>query len=463
MFSEIGTSSAFVKGGAEVDLTAVRGESRSQYYSKSSIDFVLNKVVESTKHKITTEETKMVLQENPINHDILAWARREANLSPERAAIKAHIKDLKARGSSKALLSIQRLELWEQGIETPTFPQLENLAKAYRRPVLTFFLHERPTKQTRVQDFRTIGSKDIDTREFSPEFSALLRQIEALQVSLKDLMEKIGQKQSRFVGSGAGKTNSIEVAQIIRNYLGYSLENQYKAGSYDQVFSDVRAKAEEQGVFVILEGNLGSYHTDFEPDVFRGLSISDPLAPLVVINPNDSKAARIFTIVHELCHICKGETGVSNWNSLDVSLKETTFKNEVFCDQVAAEFLIPKEELEKDWKTQTSIHSFETAIEHISKHYWVSKIVVARRLYDFGKIEKDYYWKFYEKCLTEWKALANKKKTTPKIPAKIKIKNKFGIGVLGKVIGATRQGKISEIEASRMLNIKLVHFSELLQ
>ncbi len=270
----------------------------------------------------------MVTKDIPVNHDILVWARKEANLSLFRAANKAGIKDLKARGQKEGIPSTMRLERWEQGIETPTFPQLEKLAtKAYRRPVLTFFLTEPPIKLTRLQDFRTIGGRAIDSDLFSPEFSALVRQIEALQLNVHDLLLDIGSKPLPFVASITPNATPIQVAQQIRSVLEYSFKNQRDTGDYNQVFSDIRNKAEQHGIFILLEGNLGSYHTNIAPEVFRGLAISDNIAPFIVTNPNDAKPAMIFTLIHELSHVFRGETGISNMNSFDISKRTLTYQN----------------------------------------------------------------------------------------------------------------------------------------
>jgi Zn-dependent peptidase ImmA (M78 family) len=88
---------------------------------------------------------------------------------------------------------------------------------------------------------------------------------------------------------------------------------------------------------VLLLGNLGTYHTDIDPRDFRGFALADRVAPFVVINENDSRAAWSFTLLHELAHIWLGETGVSGY--------EGEARIERFCDGVAARFLLDPAEL----------------------------------------------------------------------------------------------------------------------
>ncbi len=402
----------------------------------------------------------MVIKDVPINHSILLWARREANLSPARAASKAGIKDLKARGDKESLPSVLRLGRWEEGTDTPTFAQLEKLAKAYRRPVLTFFLPQPPVKETRITDFRTVGSKVVDSEAFSSEFSALLRRIEALQVSLHDLTRQAGAKRLPFVGSANTHVRPNQVVQSIRTTLGYPLDAQKRLGDSNQVFSDIRAKAEEHGIFALLEGNLGSWHTDIEPEVFRGISISDEFAPLIVVNPNDAKTARIFTLVHELCHIWLGDTGVSNWISLNIKTN-STFDNELFCDQVAAEFLVPHDDLINEWK-QVRADNIKAKIERISYIFAVSTVVVARRILDLGYIDTNYYWSYYNECSLEWDRIKNAMRQKKNRPSyRIRTRSRLGNRLISTVMGAAREGRISELDASRMLNVKINHFAEI--
>ena len=60
----------------------------------------------------------------------------------------------------------------------------------------------------------------------------------------------------------------------------------------DDAFHDLREKAQNAGVYVVLMGDLGNYHSRVEPDEFRGIAIAEQFAPLIVINSYDPKVAR---------------------------------------------------------------------------------------------------------------------------------------------------------------------------
>jgi Zn-dependent peptidase ImmA (M78 family) len=407
--------------------------------------------------------TQEMIPRLPINPEILAWARSEAKLSAEGAAAKAKIHELKAKGGEEALTSDKRLELWEKGIQTPTFTQLEQLAKAYRRPIITFFLRQPPKKETKLADFRTIkNAKEIT--ESTADFSALLRQIEADQTSLKDILADTRNESLTFVGSARNLDNAVQIAGFIKKGLKFSTDKQKQAPDSNIVFNAIRNNAEELGVFVVVQGNLGSHHTNLKPEVFRGLALSDKIAPFIVINPNDAPAARVFTIIHELCHIWRGETGISNLNGLNIE-HQNELQNELLCDAVAGEFLAPGDALLSDLlKIQSSRLITDQNIVDLSKKYNVSRLVIARRLYDLKQIDKEFYWNFFDRCKAEWEELQKikiDKKQKARVSYKYQIHNKLGERFIKTVLTASQQGKISELDAAHLLNVKINNFSKI--
>jgi Zn-dependent peptidase ImmA (M78 family) len=61
---------------------------------------------------------------------------------------------------------------------------------------------------------------------------------------------------------------------------------------------------------------------------------------------------------------------------------------EQLCDQVAAEFLVPAATLLNLW-------AVDPGIDRLARHFKVSRIVVARRALDLGKITKTAFFKLY--------------------------------------------------------------------
>ncbi|MFH0768091.1 MAG: ImmA/IrrE family metallo-endopeptidase [Chloroflexota bacterium] len=406
----------------------------------------------------------MVIKDIPINHDILVWARKQANLSTERAAQKAKITKIKHGVLAELLTPSLRLEQWEEGNGSPTYSQLINLAKAYRRPILTFFLSEPPKKEIHILDFRSLGNKEAEIIGSEAELSALIRQTEATQKSVREILQESNKEPLHFVGSISLQANPIEVANNIRKTLNYDLTKQSRIRTPDDLFSFIRNKAQEKGIYVIVQGNLGSHHTNMGPNVFRGFTLSDKIAPFIAINPNDTKTANVFTLAHELCHLWLGDTGISNWNSLNIQDFEPSIKNEQFCDQVAAEFLVPKVDLLRDWDLLTIGYEVDIVIKRIARQFKLSPIVIARRLLEFDKISSEDYWEWYNDYHADWLVVKEELKKRKKEPPsyKIRTRTRLGTALINTVMDATREGKISELDASLILNVKVNNFIKIM-
>jgi len=120
---------------------------------------------------------------------------------------------------------------------------------------------------------------------------------------------------------------------------------------------------------------------------FRGFALIDDTAPVVFINDNDAKAAQVFTLAHELAHIWIGAEGVSdrNPNEKDNSRNIT----ELFCDKVAAEFLVPEKEFAGIWLNSRSV---DQNMRSVSQNFKVSSLVALRRAKDLGRITHDVFF-----------------------------------------------------------------------
>ena len=80
-----------------------------------------------------------------MNAALFTWARETAGLDLEAAA--------KALG-----IKVGKLEAIEQGDDEPSRPQLLNMAKLYRRPLVTFYMDKPPARGERGEDFRTTSA-----------------------------------------------------------------------------------------------------------------------------------------------------------------------------------------------------------------------------------------------------------------------------------------------------------------
>ncbi|HWX85000.1 MAG TPA: ImmA/IrrE family metallo-endopeptidase [Xanthobacteraceae bacterium] len=186
-----------------------------------------------------------------------------------------------------------------------------------------------------------------------------------------------------FVNSARMSGGVDRLVRSIGETLGVTLEQFRAEKSVTDAFSVLRAGAEKAGVFVLLMGNLGTHHTDIDVRIFRGFALADDVAPFVVINEKDSRAAWSFTLLHELAHIWLGQTGISGYDGeADV---------ERFCDSVAARFLLAPTELEQIQISTRDITELKERVSAFAVERNLSRKMVAYNLLRSNAITRSIY------------------------------------------------------------------------
>ena len=266
-----------------------------------------------------------------VNPDILRWARETAGLTQEDAVGKLSIKDV------GGTVATDRLRALETGDTAPTRAMLSKMAKQYHRPLLTFYLAQPPRRGYWGRDFRAPAADRSERDEAL--LDALVRNVQARQGLLRSAMQDDDDDlvPLSFPGSATIDTPVEQLVGAICETLRLQLRDLRAARNPDDAFRLLRSHAEQAGVFVLVLGDLGRYHTELSVEVFRGFALADEFAPFVVVNPRDSAAARCSTLLHELVHLWLGEPGISGGDPQDPV--------EVFCNHVASSFLLPDEEL----------------------------------------------------------------------------------------------------------------------
>ena len=274
-----------------------------------------------------------------INPAVLVWARETAGFSVDEAAQKIGFKS-GARGTA-----VEKLTAVEKGDRAPSEAQLAKMAAVYHRPLLAFYMAEPPRPADRGEDFRTIRTP-VAPQE-AARLDALLRDVRTRQSIVRDVMEE--DEDTVPVDFTGTLSISIPVGQAvnrIKNALGIEDDRSFRRGMREpqDLFAELRRRTESLRVFVILLGDLGSHHTAISPKVFRGFAVADRLAPMIVINDQDAKAAWSFTLIHELAHIFVGNTGISG---LPATTEPHTpnARIERFCNDLAGEVLLPDQAL----------------------------------------------------------------------------------------------------------------------
>lgn len=369
-----------------------------------------------------------------VNPEILIWARETAGLSEEDAARKL------------SLSGPERLQALESGERAPSRRQLVNMSEKYRRPLLTFYLPKPPRESDIGRDYRTLPAEQAVGSEAL--LNALLRNVHARQMLVRAALEDVEEDEPlQFVGSANMNDGVDTLVGSMREALGFSLADFRAENTVTDAFAALRAAVERTGVFVLLMGNLGSHHTDIDVRAFRGFALADDVAPFIVINEKDSRAAWSFTLLHELAHIFLGQTGISGYDG--------EAEIEKFCDSVAARFLLDPTELSGvEIQDASSLEELRDRIGAFASALKLSRKMVAYNLLRSDLIRGETY--------TTLNAVFDADRLASKLEGKegggpnyyILRRHRVGPGLVGFVKRMVAGGSLSATKAGKVLGVK---------
>ncbi|MBN1863546.1 MAG: ImmA/IrrE family metallo-endopeptidase [Victivallales bacterium] len=311
-----------------------------------------------------------------IQPGFILWACERARLEPT---------DLYPR--------FKKLPEWERGESKPTMKQLEDFANATHTPIGYFFLPEPPKEKIPIPDLRTIRGQPISHP--SPDLLDTLYAMQRRQAWLREDLIDCEAESLDFAGSARVTDDPQGVGLEMRRMVGLADGWAARVGTWREAVSELRRSIEELGVTAVINGVVGNNtHRKLDVDEFRGFALSDEFAPLVFVNGADAKSAQMFTLIHELAHIWLGESALT-----DTGLtSQPTQQIESWCDQAAAEFLVPAEELRACWR---DIRHDESPFETIARRFKVSPIVAGRRAMDLRLVSREAFFRFYEEHIAQ--------------------------------------------------------------
>lgn len=378
-----------------------------------------------------------------ITAKVFKWARQSAKMTEEIAA-------------SKVAVSVDRFKEWENGEAYPTIKQAQKLAKAYRRPFALFFLPDVPNDFQPLQDFRKAGSKELSTSSIF-----IIREIQQKQAWISEVNEENNENKVPFIGRFSIRDNPKIVAQDILNELNINPLN-YKSNNPILEWID---KAESHGVFISRTSFIHS-RLKLDSNEIQGFAIADEYAPFVFINSDDWNAPQLFTLVHELAHLWIAETGISN--DIEPTIKNQKNKNpiELFCNEVAANALMPIEFIENLDK-----NAFDNAKEVFknAKAIGVSSFALLVRALNLNIISLSKYKNLkhfadidFHEFLKREEAKKLKQKQNPGGPDYFLLQlNRNSRLFTQTVLDAFRGGAIEPSLATNLLNVQVNRFPKL--
>lgn len=305
-----------------------------------------------------------------IQGSVLRWARETQGYSLEDVAL--HLKR-----------DVGEIAAWEFDDATPTYAQLETLAYTlYKRPLAVFFLPAPPREMKVKQEFRTLPDFELD--QLATDTRYQLRLAHAHQISLRELNDGVNSAAHKIFKDIrlSGRSDIFEAATAVREYLGFSVNDQAAWNSSDEALKAWRNAVEGAGIFV--------FKHSFKQKSISGFCLADDEFPIVYLNNSTSKTRQIFSLFHELAHLLLQVNAITKFDDSYIEhLPPKERRIEQFCNKLAAEILVPSSNFSTQLESLAKIN--DSSIELLATRYHVSREAILRRILDRGLVQQSYY------------------------------------------------------------------------
>jgi Zn-dependent peptidase ImmA (M78 family)/transcriptional regulator with XRE-family HTH domain len=306
--------------------------------------------------------------EVPVTPSVLRWAIDESGYELEQVAYVAGV-------------NLSELERWLSGQGKPTLTSARKIAQKLHRPLASLLLPEPPRSHELAVAFRHPSDYQ---RSLNPEERRSLRRAGRLQEVLSWLVKELDLTAPEMTTASTSH-DPVAVAARIREAVGVSVSHQKRWNTTSDAFDGWRSALERAGYMVFLV-SIGR-------ESVNGFSLWDQVAPVVAVNTARNEASRIFTLFHELGHLV---TKTSSACLEAVRAKSRTDPVERWCEQFAAELLMPSGDVRKSLKelgTRAGMPVTELRpAQQIAALYKVSLRAAVIRLIEVGIAD----WSLYD-------------------------------------------------------------------
>ena len=300
----------------------------------------------------------------PVNPEVIRWARAHAGFSLD------DVRD-----------TFKKIEVWEAGEASPTYPQIERLADKFRIPVAVFFFPEPPDVPPITESFRTLPEHELEL--MPPRMRLLLRKAKAYQLNLFDLTGGTNPSAKSITRDLSFNTNVSITTMVrrVRQYLDVSIEEQ---SSWSNA-----AIASENWRNILANVGVSVFKDAFRIPNYWGFCLYDSEFPIIYVNNSSSKTRQIFTLFHELAHLIFHTSGIDTLNDDFIAhLPEDEKKIEIICNRFAAEFLLPEDVFDEAFAGKSAD---ENTAEELASQFHVSREVIYRKFLDRNLIDETTY------------------------------------------------------------------------
>ncbi len=378
----------------------------------------------------------------PVVPAVLEWARRTAGLQPALAA--------KRLGISETALG-----QWERGEVQPTIKQLRRAAKLYGRPLAVLLLPVPPKDFQPLKDFRLTGAEPA--QEWSPalhaEFKRALSQREVILELAEIAPASLHEATEPLVFNRSIPPE--DAAQLIRSRLGIEDRRQVQWSNPREALGLCIGAVEQLGTLVVQT-------QDVPISEMRGFSVSDWPHPVIALNGSDWPRPRLFTLLHEMCHVALNVGGLCDLHEARGRRRSSDDELEHYCNQVAASVLMPRDALLAEPSIRSADEHYAWSLEELaelSRRYGASSEALLLRLVGLGKASWDLYWRRKAELEREYEEARRKEKERQREsdggPSYYVVKARdLGHGYVASVLDAYRSRAISSLDVADYLDVR---------
>lgn len=377
----------------------------------------------------------------PVSGAVLRWAREQRGLTVEAAAKRLVVKP-------------EKLEAFEDGSAQPSLPQVRKMVDVYRRPLIVLLLDAVPTAFTAMADYRSLGAGA--EHNFSPELRDEIRRAAGQRDIYIELQQELGHA---FEPSAlpADSGNAVRLASDLRQLLGVTHHLQRRWSQPETAYAEWRTRVEALGILVLETSRV-------EVSEMRGFSLSETAPYVIVVNGQDAPRGKVFTLLHELAHLCGRTSGVCDLHDRSIGSADV----EVYCNAVAGEALLPGIELSAHPVVAThAVGSGWTDAELdavVAEAGGASKEAVLRRLLQLGMATREEYEAKRAQYLEDWAEFRKLRREKRKgkgggpPPHRVQLRDR-GRPFIRTVFDAYGEGVIGLSEVADLTGVRVKHLA----
>lgn len=368
----------------------------------------------------------------PVKPEVMRWARETAGLDVPTAAQRIGVKP-------------ERVAAWENGEAVPTIKQVRTIAATYHRPLATLFMADpiADEKLAVLPDFRRSDHHtEILPNALQKAIMRAHRQRNALLEIAEDLELPPSETEAKF--SLDSEMNEEDAGSELRRALAMDSLPATVVSRPEEFLRQLVRAAEQLNVTVTQVQRVA-------PQDMRGFSLGDGPCPIVALNGADWPRGKIFSLLHELCHVGFRSNGLCD---LEHRSSEAIERK---CDGVAAAAIMPRAAFLQTVGAVTGEGLSADTARSLGNAFGASGEAATLRMIELGRATWDDYRRLkpaFDSAYQLYKSDEREKSAGTEAPIFYQLKTRdLGRRFIHQVLEAHGEDVISSRDAAQLLEV----------